>query len=53
LWATEAYRRMGQIGPAPVFCTWLLFVLTGAPEFASWVRAGTDPTVFFSNFLTF
>uniref|UniRef100_A0A7E4VNW5 ABC-type glutathione-S-conjugate transporter n=1 Tax=Panagrellus redivivus TaxID=6233 RepID=A0A7E4VNW5_PANRE len=50
-------REGGITSSGIIFCTWLLFVLTGIPEFYSWFTNGTEPnmvaTVDFYRYLLF
>ncbi|KAI1717212.1 ABC transporter transmembrane region domain-containing protein [Ditylenchus destructor] len=43
LWAGERCRKRGLVGPGIIYCTWLLFVVTGIPEFYAWIAFGTNP----------
>ncbi|KJH51062.1 ABC transporter, ATP-binding protein [Dictyocaulus viviparus] len=35
-------RKSGLSNPGVIFCTWLVFVICGAPEFYAWIMIGSD-----------
>ncbi|TKR66774.1 hypothetical protein L596_023016 [Steinernema carpocapsae] len=44
LWiAKNECRRQGIRSSGVLFCTWLLFVIMGLPEFYAWIKLGTEP----------
>uniref|UniRef100_A0AC34RL53 ABC transmembrane type-1 domain-containing protein n=1 Tax=Panagrolaimus sp. JU765 TaxID=591449 RepID=A0AC34RL53_9BILA len=45
IWLSQKSRKAGISSDGVIFCTWLLFVLTGIPEFYTWIKAGTSPTL--------
>ncbi|KAE9550784.1 hypothetical protein FO519_005999 [Halicephalobus sp. NKZ332] len=45
IWLSSKCRKAGLTSDGVIFCTWLLFVLTGIPEFYTWLQKGTTPTL--------